>query len=203
MIFLLTIEEGSEAVRLARRAIETYLEDGKKIEPPEDLEEIFTEDRGVFVTLNKEGSLRGCIGRPMPQQSLVEGLIDSAISAATRDPRFPSLEPEELDAATVEVSVLTPPEEIEIRNKKECSEKIEVGRDGLIVKRGGREGLLLPQVPLDQGWDEEEFLSQTCVKAGLSPDTWVKTDVEIEKFSAQVFEEKEPNGEVVEEELSC
>ena len=203
MIFLLALEEGKEAVKLARRAIKTYLEEDGKIEPPADLGEKFKEDRGVFVTLNKRGDLRGCIGRPLPSQSLGDGLIDSAISAATRDPRFPSLKPEELDDITLEVSVLTLPEGIDIKNGKECSEKIEIGRDGLIVKCRGREGLLLPQVPLGRDWDEKEFLSQTCVKAGLSPDSWEQEDVEVEKFSAQVFKEEEPGGDVVEEELSA
>ena len=202
MIFLVTLEEGKEAVKIARRAIETYLETGDKIEPPENLAEEFREDRGVFVTLNKDGSLRGCIGRPLPRQTMINGLIDSAISAATRDPRFPSMDSEELDDVTVEVSILTVPEGIEIKNGEDCSKKIEIGRDGLIVKKGSREGLLLPQVPLGKDWDEKEFLSQTCVKAGLSPKSWEMEDVEIERFSAQVFKEESPGGEVVEEELS-
>ncbi len=102
----------------------------------------------------------------------------------------------------IEVSVLTLPEKIEVEDPKKYSEKVEIGEDGLIVKGRGREGLLLPQVPLDRDWDAEEFLSQTCVKAGLSPDSWLSEDIEIEKFSAQVFKEKEPGGEVVEKSLS-
>ncbi len=202
MIFLFSLEEGKKAVKLAREAIEKYLADGTRPDPPEDLDEKFEEKRGVFVTLNKNGDLRGCIGRPLPNQKLTDGLIDSAISAATSDPRFPKLKPEELENVTVEISILTQPKEVEVNNSKQCSEKIEIGKDGLIVKCRGREGLLLPQVPVDRDWDEEEFLSQTCVKAGLSPDTWVESDVDIQKFSAQVFKEKSPKGEIFQEELS-
>lgn len=199
---MLDLEEGRVLVNLARRSIENYLDKGEKLEPPEDLSEEMEKERGVFVTLNKDGELRGCIGRPLPSQPLVKGLIDSAVSAAVGDPRFPSLESHELDDVTVEVSVLTLPQKIDVVDSKKCPEKVEVGKDGLVVKCGRLEGLLLPQVPLDQDWDAEEFLSQTCVKAGLPPDSWLEDDTEIKKFSAQVFKEKEPDGEVVEKSLS-
>lgn len=199
---MLDLEEGKKIVKLSRRTIEAHLEEGEKPEPPEEVSEVMEEDRGVFVTLNKDGDLRGCIGRPLPTQSLIDGVMDSAISAATGDPRFPSLSSEELEDVTVEVSVLTLPEKIEAEDPKKRPEKVEVGKDGLIAKHMGREGLLLPQVPVGQDWDAEEFLSQTCVKAGLSPDSWLRDDVEIEKFSAQVFKEEEPEGEVVEESFS-
>lgn len=196
---MLDLEKGKKAVEIARQTIETYLREGRRPDYPEDVPEEFRENRGVFVTLNKNGSLRGCIGRPLPDQSLIDGLMDSAINAATGDPRFPSVSEEELESISVEVSILTVPEKIVVEDPKKLPEEVKVGRDGLIAKRLGREGLLLPQVPVDNNWDAEEFLSQTCVKAGLSPDAWVEEDVEFEKFSAQVFKEKEPEGEVVEE----
>lgn len=199
---MLSLEEGKKVVKIARKTIEKYLEKGEKAEISEEIPEKLKEERGVFVTLNKDEQLRGCIGRPLPNQLFIDGLRESAINAATRDPRFPSLELEELGEVTVEVSILTVPEEIEVEDSKEYLDKIKVGRDGLIIKHKGREGLLLPQVPVDNDWNVEEFLSQTCVKAGLSPDSWVKDNVRVEKFSAQVFKEKEPNGEVVEESFS-
>lgn len=196
------LEKGKRIVKLARETIETYLEEGKRPEPPEEISEEMKEERGVFVTLKKNGNLRGCIGRPLPTEPLISALMDSAIRAATKDPRFPRLEPEELPQITVEVSVLTLPKKLDVEDPKKYPEKVEVGEDGLIVKYRGREGLLLPQVPIEQDWDAEEFLSQTCVKAGLSPDNWLKEGVEIEKFSAQIFKEKEPEGEIVEKGFS-
>ncbi len=199
---MLSLEEGKKVVKISRKILEKYLEDEEKPEVTEEIPEKLKEERGVFVTLNKNENLRGCIGRPLPQQPFIEGLKESTINAATRDPRFPRLDQDELDEVTVEVSVLTVPQEIEVDSPKEYPKKVKVGRDGLIVEYKGREGLLLPQVPVDNDWDVEEFLSQTCVKAGLSPDTWVNKNVKMEKFSAQVFKEEEPGGEIVEESFS-
>lgn len=199
---MLSLKEGKKIVEVARETIGTYLKEGKKSAPPPDLNKEMKEPRGVFVTLNKNGKLRGCIGRPLPTQSLIDGVMDSALSAATQDPRFPSLRLEELEDVTIEISILTQPEKIEVKDPKKLPEKVKVGIDGLIARCGGREGLLLPQVPIEHEWRSEEFLSQTCVKAGLSPDRWLEGDVELEKFSAQIFMEKEPNGEVVEKSLS-
>lgn len=197
MIFLLNLEEGDFLVKLARRSIETHLEGGGELETPE-VDEKLQQPRGVFVTLNKNDKLRGCIGRPLPDQPLVEGLIDAAISSATGDPRFPKVRKEELGEIEIEVSVLTPPKTVEVEDPKEYPEKIKVGKDGLIMERGIRRGLLLPQVPIDQGWDAEEFLSNACLKAGLTPDAWLGEDVKIKKFNAQIFAEKEPTGSVEE-----
>lgn len=198
----MSLEEGKEALRLARRSIEHYLKEGERPEPPENPSEILKKSRGVFVTLNKNGNLRGCIGRPLPQQSLLEGTIDSAISAATKDPRFRSLTLEELDKVTIEISILNPPELIEVEDPDKYPEEIQIGRDGLIVEGRGREGLLLPQVPVDQEWNSEEFLSQTCIKAGLPPESWSEGDLKVRKFSGEVFKEEEPGGEIVRKNLS-
>ncbi|GAI55106.1 unnamed protein product, partial [marine sediment metagenome] len=110
---MLTLEEGKLLIKLARRTIETYLREGRKPQAPKVPAKL-RESRGVFVTLNKKGELRGCIGHPLPQMPLIDAVIDSAISSATHDPRFPSITPEELPEVEIEVSVLSKPEVIEV-----------------------------------------------------------------------------------------
>ena len=197
---LLTLEEGKFLVRLARKAIEQYLNFGIKIDPPENTSSELFEERGVFVTLKRYPSmrLRGCIGYPEPVMPLVFATIDAAISAATRDPRFYPVRPEELKNIVVEVTVLTPPEPLNVPPER-LPEEIKVGRDGLIVRCGFASGLLLPQVPVEWGWNEREFLSQTCIKAGLPPDCWLDPRCQFYRFQGQIFTEVEPFGEVVEE----
>jgi uncharacterized protein (TIGR00296 family) len=126
----------------------------------------------------------------------VEALIDSAINAATEDPRFEPISSTELNHVVFEVSILTPPERIDVANPKEYLSKIKVGQDGLIIERGYHKGLLLPQVPIDWGWCEEEFLCQCCMKAGLPPDSWLTKDAKLYKFSAIIFEEETPKGRI-------
>jgi uncharacterized protein (TIGR00296 family) len=144
---------------------------------------------GVFVTLNKSGELRGCIGYPEPVMPLLNALIDASISAATRDPRFNPLTSGELDEIHVEVSVLTKPEIIEVKNPSEYVENVKIGDDGLIIEMGPYKGLLLPHVATEWNWSTEEFLSNTCMKAGLSPDCWLSGEARIYKFGSQIFEE--------------
>lgn len=198
---MLTLKEGKLLVRLARKTIETYLRDDKKPQVPKVPTKL-RERRGVFVTLSKEGELRGCIGHPLPTTPLVDAVIDSAISSATRDPRFPPVTPGELPALEVEVSVLSKPGPIKVKNPREYPKHIVIGRDGLIVEWSGYAGLLLPQVPIEWGWDAEEFLSHACMKAGLMPDHWLQEGVRISKFSAQVFRERRPSGEVEERKMA-
>lgn len=197
---MLTPEEGELLVKLARRTIETYLDKGEKPAAPKVPEKLH-EQRGVFVTLTKNDELRGCIGHPLPTLPLVDAVIDAAISSATRDPRFPSLTKEELPAVKVEVSILTPPEVIEVENPREYPKKIKIGKHGLVVEYWVNKGLLLPQVPVEWKWNVEDFLSHTCMKAGLMPDCWLQKDVKISRFSAQVFTEKSPRGPVLERSL--
>lgn len=199
-MYKISDEEGEFLIRLARRAIEEYLKNGEEIEPPEGTPGKLWEKMGVFVTLNRydvppQRALRGCIGFPMPIYPLVKATIKAAIYAAFDDPRFPPVREKELDSLVIEVSVLTPPELIEGRPRDRAS-KIKVGRDGLIVEKGIYSGLLLPQVPIEWGWDEEEFLSQTCWKAGLPPDCWLEETTKVYRFTAEVFEEEEPGGRV-------
>jgi uncharacterized protein len=198
--FELSLKEGEFLIRLARNTVKTYLETGKVVKAPENTPNKLFEQCGVFVTINSlkggEKKLRGCIGYPYPTSPLVEAVIDSAVSAATRDPRFYPLSLVELGNVVFEVSVLTPPEEVEVENPKEYLANIKVGEDGLIVEKGFNKGLLLPQVPVEWEWCEEEFLCQCCVKAGLPPDSWLTKDAKIYKFQAIVFEEETPQGEV-------
>ena len=200
---LLDIRDGEFLVKLSRAAVEEYLKSGIKISPPENTPPELFEKRGVFVTLKTypKGELRGCIGYPEPIMPLVLATIDAAISAAVRDPRFYPVRLEELPNITFEVTVLTPPEPIEV-SPEELPRAIKVGRDGLIVRCGYASGLLLPQVPVEWGWNEEEFLSQTCLKAGLPPNCWLDPRCQFYKFQGQIFTETEPYGKVVEESIS-
>ena len=203
MTFDLTLDEGTYLVKLARRVIEACFtrKEVNTADAPPKTREIC----GVFVTLNTvegEGKeLRGCIGYPYPIKPLVEAVVDMAQAAAFEDPRFPQLSKRELEHIVVEVSVLTPPEVIEEKKPERYPMCIKVGEHGLIIKRGGRSGLLLPQVATEWGWDSEEFLSQCCVKAGLPPDTWLLPGTEVCSFSAIIFAEKAPGGEVFREEI--
>jgi len=166
-----------------------------------------TETRcGVFVTLNKlEGSghmLRGCIGYPYPVKDLLTAVKESAVNAAFEDPRFPPVSRNEVDGILVEVSVLTPPEKIKVDHPIDMPGEVVVGRDGLIISRGYRRGLLLPQVAVEWGWDSEEFLAQCCFKAGLPPDSWLLDGTEVQRFQAIIYSEDSPRGRVSRHELS-
>jgi uncharacterized protein (TIGR00296 family) len=197
---MLSLNEGIKAVQFARNVAESYVKN-KKIPSP-DLEKVFNEKLGVFVTIHTfpEHDLRGCIGIPFPIMSLKEAIIDSAQSA-TRDPRFPTLKENELDNIIIEVTILTKPEIIKVKQPKEYLSHIVIGRDGLIVEQSFYKGLLLPQVPVEQGWDKEEFLFHTCLKAGLLPDAWFDKDIKISKFSGQIFTETKPRGTIEEKRL--
>jgi len=200
MSFDLSQQEGEFLIKLARNTVKLYLENGETTKPPKDTPQKLFEQCGVFVTINalsqNEKELRGCIGYPYPTNPLAEAVIDSAINAATHDPRFEPLSPQELNSVVFEVSVLTPPEKVETADPTEYVSKIKVGEDGLIIERGYHKGLLLPQVPIEWGWCEEEFLCQCCKKAGLPPESWLTKDVKIYKFHAIIFEEQEPNGTI-------
>jgi len=197
----ITDEHGEFLVKLARRAIEEYVRKGKKIKPPDDTPQVLREKAGVFVTLNKiinnEEELRGCIGYVLPYMPLVDAVIDSAISAATRDPRFTPVLDYELDEILVEVTVLTPPQKIEVKDPKEYLEKIEVGKDGLLLEWHGFGGTLLPQVPVEYNWDVETFLKHLCLKSGLPVDCWKWRDAIIYKYQGVIFKETKPRGPIV------
>lgn len=193
----LEFEAGKQLVRTARRGVDQVVLDGEEPSPPADHPSSLGERRGAFVTLRKGGNLRGCIGEPYATQPLIESVVSAAVGAATRDPRFPPVRQSELDEIIVEVSALTSPVSIEADDPATIIDRVTVGYDGLIVDADGRSGLLLPQVAVDQGWDAEQFLGETCRKAGLPVDHWRTDEVTIERFSVDRFEEREPRGEVV------
>jgi hypothetical protein len=194
-----SIEDGRFLVTLARKAINEYLSKHRVTDPPAETPKHLLEKSGVFVTLESTKptrQLRGCIGYPLPTEPLAIATIHSAIEAATGDPRFDPVGLAEFQSITIEVSVLTVPEKLSSKEPAERSKEITIGRDGLIVGRHARRGLLLPQVAPEWNWDAEEFLSNCCLKAGLPPDAWLDKETEVEKFQAVVFEEAQPKGEV-------
>jgi hypothetical protein len=173
-------EQKTFLLELAEKTVEAAVKGQPKPEP-DDIPEIAKQERGAFVTLEKNGNLRGCIGQVIPSNPLWETVRDMAVSAALKDPRFPGVQEKELDDITVEISILTVPRKID------DIEEIEVGKHGIIIKRGYQQGLLLPQVATDQGWDRRTFIMHTCRKAGLPKDAWQDDSTEIKIFSAQVF----------------
>lgn len=182
----LTGAEKRALLRIARESIEAEL-DGKK-QPGAAGNGVLEENRGAFVSLKKRGKLRGCIGFIEARKSLVRTVEEMAVAAAFQDPRFPPLRKEELKDLKVEISVLTP-----LRRVADVGE-IEVGTHGLYIRRGGRAGLLLPQVATEWRWDRDAFLKETCRKAGLAPDAWRDPETEIYVFSADVFGEEQDKG---------
>lgn len=196
MVFTLTDEQGACLAKLARRAIESPSKDFDDTDDP-----VLRENCGVFITLTINDSLRGCIGLPYPTTPLHDAVIQAARSAAYEDPRFPPVNKSEINNIIIEVSVLTSPELIEVP-PSELPDSILVGRDGLIIERGWNKGLLLPQVPVEWGWDSEQFLSQCCVKAGLPPNAWKQQGTKIYTFQAILFKEETPSGKINRHRLS-
>lgn len=185
----LTPEQGKSLLQLARSTIGAHLQ-GQTPEKPTGYDPVFNKKRGVFVTLNTlDGNLRGCIGYPEPIKPLINAVMDSAINAAVHDPRFPAVTNDEIGNIEIELTVLTPPELIEVKSPAQYRHQIQIGRDGLIVERGVSKGLLLPQVADEYNWEEEEFLQQTCLKAGLPQDAWEDPATKVYKFQGQIFKE--------------
>jgi uncharacterized protein len=180
----LSQEQRTRLLTIAREAIAAML-DGRKLEVNlSEFDEVLRRPAGAFVSLHtKDGDLRGCIGSIHPVAPLCQAVSGSAINAAFRDPRFYPVRKDELANLHIEISVMGPIEPVR------TPDEIEVGRDGLIVSRGGNAGLLLPQVATDYGWGREDFLRHTCIKAGLPPDSWQAPGCRIERFSAEVFSE--------------
>ena len=197
---MLNLDEGKKAVIFARKIVENFVKDSKI--SAEELTGIFNENQGAFVTIHTypNHDLRGCIGIPLPVMPLKDAIVEGAKSA-TRDPRFPPLDQDELDNIIIEVTILTKPVIIEVSQPQDYLSNIKIGRDGLIAEQGFFKGLLLPQVPVEQGWNTEDFLSHTCMKAGLMPDAWFDKNTKISKFSGQVFTETKPRGEIKEKKL--
>lgn len=181
--------EGQELVRLARKAVEYYLEKQDVLKA-----ERTGSSSGVFVTLNylarNEEHLRGCIGFVQTQRPIHQSVVEAAVAAATQDPRFPPVDLKELPHIIFEVSVLTEPEEISEKDS------IRIGRDGLILRWKYGSGLLLPQVPVELGWDVDEYLANLCHKAGAALDALRDPSSRLYRFHAEVFKEHSPAGVV-------
>ncbi|MHA1819390.1 MAG: TIGR00296 family protein [Promethearchaeota archaeon] len=219
-----SVEDAKELIRFARDNILYYLKHRKKMPIPEDLKNKYSKPLGAFVTLNKiinpnqleelgssgrvsqhlETDLRGCIGITMPVYPLIRTISEVSISAAVDDPRFPAVTIEEMEKIVIEISILTEPVKIKVKNPEEYLEKIKIGRDGLMIQKGFRKGLLLPQVPVEHGrnWDVKTFLEHLCMKAFLPKNAWMDKKTEIFAFQALVFEELTPRGEVIKKELA-
>lgn len=180
---MLIPQERNRLLQIAREAIQNHLLSQPQIslkDPPVDLQK----KGGAFVTLHREGKLRGCIGRLISPDPLWLTIRDMAIEAAFSDPRFPPVSADEFEDLQIEISVLSPMEEIE------NLEDINIGEHGLYVILGSRKGVLLPQVAPQFDWNREEFLSYTCRKAGLALNAWMEEkDLQIFRFSAEIFEE--------------
>jgi AmmeMemoRadiSam system protein A len=171
-------------LQIAREAIVTHVQ-GVSVVVPAALSECDPLQRrgGAFVTIHRDGELRGCIGHLEANRPLPAVVCECAVAACSADPRFPPVSPGELSGLDIEVSLLGPLEPLGI------PEEIEIGRDGLLVEQGWQRGLLLPQVASDRQWDREMFLAQTCHKAGLPRDAW-KHGAKVWRFEAEVFAEK-------------
>lgn len=169
-------------LKLARTAIASRF-GGEKPQVPTD--EAFKERRGLFVTITQKGELRGCIGMMQSNKSIAKEVVDMAREAAFGDPRFPALRREELDSLNIEISILGPLIPVE-----EVSQ-IQIGRDGLLLRKGFNSGVFLPQVPVDWNWDLDSYLSQLCQKAGLPNGAWKSPDADLYRFEAEVFSEND------------
>ncbi len=179
----LSEDDKKELLNIARKTLENYL-NNKNIPDFKITSENLKKRYGVFVTLNKFGELRGCIGYIEGIKPLYEGVIDNAINAALRDPRFPPVSLRELKDIKIEITVLSPLRKIDDINK------IVVGKHGIFIKKGFYQGLLLPQVATEYGWDRETFLKHTCLKAGLEPDSYKDKDIEIYIFEGLIISEE-------------
>ncbi len=185
----LTEDEGEYLLSVARKTIAQRLSGQKDQEPTDtDPSAKFLEQRGTFVTLTTGGSLRGCIGHIIPQESLIEGIRVNAINAAFKDPRFPALTKEEWERVKVEISILTDPKPLSYSDADDLLQKLRSEIDGVIIRKGYHQSTFLPQV-WEQLPEKEDFLSHLCQKAGLGADAWEKGDLEVSTYQVQAFEE--------------
>jgi uncharacterized protein len=205
---------GTKMVKLARVTIEKIAEgnellksgkaseDSLEMEPERNEDPKFKVRRGVFVTIKnyKGGELRGCIGFISPAP-IWDAVQSAAALAAFEDPRFKPLERKDLEKVLIEVSIMTEPEAVQGSHRDDYRRSVKVGTDGIIVFNGDSSGLLLPQVPIEQGWDIDGYLDGICMKAGLPPEALDEDDTRLMKFQCQIFEEKTPGGAVIERKI--
>jgi AmmeMemoRadiSam system protein A len=181
--FSLTPAEKQELLKIARTSVETAVRQKKLYQVPANEPEALLTARGAFVTLKEHGDLRGCIGYMSPVKPLAETVRDVAAFAALEDTRFHPVSESELGILQYEISVLSP------LHKVEDIDQIHVGQHGLLIREGQYEGVLLPQVPTEEGWNRSTFLEQVCVKAGLPMQAWKDDDADLFMFTALVFGE--------------
>jgi len=182
--FALSLEERRGLLKLALSALTARVERGETYIPEEsEITDGMRQQAGAFVTLHRQGALRGCIGEIYPSRAVYAAVLDHAVNAAVHDPRFPSVQAEELPSIELEISVLTPPHRID------SWREIEIGRHGVVLRKRGRSAVFLPQVAPEQGWDVETMLAHLALKAGLSADAWWEGAV-FEVFEAIVFSER-------------
>ncbi len=199
---MLNLAEGRILVGIAREAIESHLS-GRRPNQPTTTPPRLMDPYGVFVTLlePESGSLKGCIGNPFPDRPIIQQTALSAVEAASMDPRFSPVRLRELNWLLVEVTVLSTPEQINVKSPLELTNRVEIGRHGLVIEGNGLRGLLLPQVAVDEEFDPEEFLTQCCLKAGMLPDAWLVGNIRVLRFEGQIFSEDKPRGSVSERKL--
>lgn len=180
---VLSGRDRDELLTTAKQSAETAVREGKLYEPAVPSSPALLQDRGAFVTIRKNGELRGCIGYTAPVKPLYLAVRDVAAMAAVRDSRFPPVRTGELGELKYEVSVLSP-----FRHLRDINQ-IQIGQHGLLIRKGNYEGILLPQVPVEERWDRKTFLREIALKAGLPPTAWQDEDADLFTFSALVFEE--------------
>ncbi|VVB73705.1 Uncharacterised protein [uncultured archaeon] len=183
-----SISDGKALIDFAHKTIESYIKDEMVLEIT-DAPKKLKEKRGAFVTLKVKGELRGCIGHPLPVAPLIEAVRDLAISSATEDYRFSPITMDELGELQIEISILTVPEELKLKDRKEAPKHIKVGRDGLVIDLDYNKGLLLPQVAVEEGWNSKQFLEHTCWKASIPEDSWLDKEAKIFTFQSVIFAE--------------
>lgn len=184
----LTDEDRAALLKLARSTIEAELVKKAKIIQPENLTPALKENKGCFVTLHKAGALRGCIGTIEAVKPLVVGVQENALNAAFRDPRFASVQKEELEDIDIEISVLTVPRDLPFADEKDLKKQLKKGIHGVILSSGWHKATFLPQV-WEQLPNEEKFLEHLCMKAGMSKDCWKNQTVRIQVYEAEFFSE--------------
>ncbi len=196
-----TDQEGILAVQIAREALEAFVE-GRSMRSFV-VPKTFEEKAAAFVTLSnyradsEEGRLRGCIGYTEPYFPLLKTVVKCAEGAA-QDPRFPPLGQDELTRVLVEVSLLTVPQEVQVKKRRDLPKEIRLGVDGIVVAQGAARGVFLPEVATEFHMDAETFLSECCMgKAGLMPDAWLDESTRVKTFQTEIFEEVEPRGPIV------
>lgn len=189
IIIMFTLEEKQQLLTLARDSINHYLKTGKTLNVEKgNLPLAFMENRACFVTLTIDKQLRGCIGHLLPIQPLYLDVIENAVSAAFKDPRFEPLSHEEFDSIKIEISVLSVPQKLEYKGADDLIKKLNPGKDGVIIQKGFYSSTFLPQV-WEQIKNPEDFLSHLCAKAGLNPYEWKKGDLRVETYTVECFEE--------------